>query len=152
MIYVRVVFAAASLGSLLWLSSTTVVAQAEPETVPLIMLKPQGASFSAPRLRKLYAALKKRSARATSQILPLTKTEVWTVPKDQAEAVRKTAARHGVVMSKLSATWNYVFHKAPTNTRISDKQKSILDRARSSLATLSVAMMAAPSPPMVETH
>ena len=111
--YVRVVFAAASLGSLLWLSSTTVVAQAEPETVPLIMLKPQGASFSAPRLRKLYAALKKRSARATSQILPLTKTEVWTVPKDQVEAVRKTAARHGVVMSKLSATWNYVFHKAP---------------------------------------
>ena len=150
MIYVRVVFAAASLGSLLWLSSTTVVAQAEPETVPLIMLKPQGASFSAPRLRKLYAALKKRSARATSQILPLTKTEVWTVPKDQAEAVRKTAARHGVVMSKLSATWNYVFHKAPTNAKISDKQKSILDRARSSLATLSVAMMAAPAPPMVE--
>ena len=33
---------------------------------------------------------------------------------------------------------------------MSDKQKSILDRARSSLATLSVAMMAAPAPPMVE--
>ena len=64
MIYMRVVFAAASLGSLLWLSSTIVLAQAEPDTVPLIMLKPQGASFGAPRLRKLYAALKKRSARA----------------------------------------------------------------------------------------
>src|SRR5436190_4907852 len=150
MIYMRVVFAAASLGSLLWLSSTIVLAQAEPDTVPLIMLKPQGASFGAPRLRKLYAAIKKRSARATSQMLPLTKTEVWTVPKDQAESVRKTAARHGVVMSKLSATWNYVFHKAPRDARIGDKQKSILDRARNSLATLSVAMMAAPPPPMVE--
>ena len=53
-------------------------------------------------------------------------------------------------MSKLSATWNYVFHKAPRDARIGDKQKSILDRARSSLATVSVAIMAAPPPPMVE--
>jgi hypothetical protein len=150
MIHARVVFAATSLVVLLWLSSTPVLAQAEPDTVPLIMLKPQGASFSAQRLRRLYAALKKRSDRATSQMLPLTKTEVWTVPKDQAESMRKTAAHHGVVMSKLSATWNHVFHKAPSNAKISDKQKSILDRARSSLATLSVAMMAAPAPPMVE--
>src|ERR1700674_2146054 len=110
MIYTRGFCAAASLLSLLWLSSTTVLAQAQPDTEPLIMLKPQGASFSAPRLRKLYAALKKRSGRATSQMLPLTKTEVWTVPKDQVESVRKTAARHGVVMSKLSATWNHLFH------------------------------------------
>ena len=152
MIYGRVVVAAASLGSVLCLFSTatTVLAQAEPDAVPLIMLKPQGASFSAPRLRKLYAALKKRSVRATSQMLPLTKTEVWTVPKDQVESVRKTAARHGVVMSKLSATWNYVFHKAPRDAKLGDKQKSIFDRARSSLATLSVAMMSAPPPPMVE--
>src|SRR6476660_3446028 len=131
MIYGRVVFAAASLGSVLWLAPTTALAQAEPDAVPLIMLKPQGASFSAPRLRKLYAAIKKRSARATSQMLPLTKTEVWTVPKDQVESVRKTAARHGVAMSRLSATWNYVFHKAPRDAKIGDKQKSIFDRARS---------------------
>jgi len=149
MIHARVVFAATSVGALLWLASTPALAQAD-DTVPLIMLKPQGAAFGAQKLRRLYAALKKRSARATSQMLPLTKTEVWTVPKDQVEPMRKTAARHGVVMSRLSATWNRVFQKAPSDARITSKQKSILDRARSSLATLSVAMMAAPAAPMVE--
>jgi hypothetical protein len=148
--YVRVVSFAASFASSLWLSAATVLAQAEPERVPLIMLKPQSASFGAPQLRKLYAALKKRSARATSQILPLTKTEVWSVPRDEVEGVRKTAARHGVVMSKLGASWNFIFHKANADAKVSDKQKSIMDRAKSSLATLSVAMMAAPPPPMVE--
>jgi hypothetical protein len=81
------------------------------------MLKPQGAGFGAADLRKLYAALKKRSAKATSQVLPLTKAEVWTVPKNDVEGVRKAAARYGVAMSKLSATWNQIFHKAPRTRR-----------------------------------
>ena len=114
------------------------------------MLKPQGAGFSAPRLRKLYAALKKRAGRATTQVLPLTKTEVWTVPKGKVEDVRKVAARQGVVMSRLSSTWNHVFHKAPTDAKVTDKQKSMMDRAKASRATMAVGMMAAPRPPMVE--
>jgi hypothetical protein len=47
------------LGNPVWLA-TPVPAQADEEAVPLIMLKPQGTGFSAPRLRKLYATLKKR--------------------------------------------------------------------------------------------
>ena len=114
--------------------------------MPLIMLKPQGAGFGAPRLRKLYAALKKRAGRATTQVLPLTKTEVWTVPKGKVEDVRKAAARHGVVMSRLSSTWNHVFHKAPADTKMNDKQKSMMDRAKASKATMGVGMMAHPVP------
>ena len=106
------------------------LAQAEPETIPLIMLKPQGAAFGADHLRKLYAALKKRSARATSQVLPLTKAEVWTVPKDDVEGVKKAAARYGVAMSKLGATWNHIFHKAPADAKMTDNQKMIVDRAK----------------------
>jgi len=150
MIYMRVICATVSLGGLLWLSPGPVLAQAEQETVPLIMLKPQGAGFGAAHLRKLYAALKKRSGRATSQLLPLTKSEVWTVPKEDVEGVRKTAARHGVAMSKLSATWNHIFHKAPADTKFNDRQKLIMDRAKASAATTAVGLMAAPPPPMVE--
>ena len=60
------------------------------------------------------------------------------------------AARQGVVMSKLSATWNHVFHKASADAKVSDKQKSMMDRAKASGATMAVGMMAAPRPPMVE--
>src|SRR3990172_9459560 len=150
MVYMRVICAMVSLGSLLTLSPVNVLAQTGQETVPLIMLSPQGAGLGASQFRKLYAALKKRSGRATSQVLPLTKAEVWMVPKEEVEGVRKTAARHGVVMSKLSATWNLVFHKAPADAKINERQKSILDRAKASPATMAVDLMTVPPPPMME--
>src|SRR5215813_9548693 len=129
MTHMRVICALAPLCGFL-LTPAAAVAQAEPETIPLIMVKPQGAGFGTGDLRRLYAALKKRSARATSQVLPLTKAEVWTVPKDDVEGVRKVAARHGVAMSKLSAAWNHIFSKAATDAKMNDKQKLIVDRAR----------------------
>jgi hypothetical protein len=147
--YMRVFCAMATLCCFL-LMPVPVRAQAEQETIPLIMLKPQGAGFGAADLRKLYAALKKRSAKATGQVLPLTKAEVWTVPKNDVEGVRKAAARHGVAMSKLSATWNQIFHKAPADAKMNDRQKLIVDRAKTSAATTAVGLMAAPPPPMVE--
>jgi len=149
MISMRVICAMAPLCGFL-VVPVPALAQAEQETIPLIMLKPQGAAFGADHLRKLYAALKKRSARATSQVLPLTKAEVWTVPKDDVEGVKKAAARYGVAMSKLGATWNHIFHKAPADAKMNDKQKMIVDRAKTSAATTAVGLMAAPPPPMVE--
>jgi hypothetical protein len=137
------------LGNLVWLA-TPVLAQTDEEAVPLIMLKPQGAGFSAPRLRKLYATLKKRAGKATSQLLPLTKTEVWMVPRGKADDVKRAAARQGVIMSALSATWNHVFHKAPADTKMNDKQKSMVDRAKASSSTMGVGIMATSAPPMVE--
>jgi hypothetical protein len=140
---------AALLGCMVLLAASPATAQSDD--VPLIMLKPQGASaLSRPRLQKLYAAIRKRSEKARGQLLPLTKTEVWMVPKASVEGVRKAAARHGVVMSRLSETWRQVFQKAPGDARINERQKSLMDRARTSLAALGVAMMAAPRPPMVE--
>ena len=151
MTFSRTVGAASLLGCLALLGPGPALAQSDQEDVPLIMLKPQGAgTFSGPRLQKLYAAIKKRSAKARGQVLPLTKTEVWMVPKGNVEDVRKAAARQGVIMNKLSATWNHVFHKAPADMKVSDKQKSMMDRAKASRATMGVGMMAAPRPPMVE--
>ena len=150
MTYTRMLCATSLLGCLALLAPGPAQAQSGQDDVPLIMLKPQGAAFSAPRLRKLYAALKKRAGKATSQILPLTKTEVWSVPKEKVEAVRKEAARRGVTMNRLSATWSHVFHKAPADAKINDKQKSMVERVKASAATMGVGMMAAPRPPMVE--
>ena len=148
--YTRSMCAAPVLAGLVLLTTVPALAQAEQDAVPLIMLKPQDAAFSAPRLRKLYDAIKKRAGKTTSQVLPLTKTEVWSVPKDKADAVRKLAARHGVVMNRLSATWRHVFHMAPANMKMSDKQTSMMAMARSSKAVMGIGVMMAPPPPMVE--
>jgi hypothetical protein len=145
----------AKIGVPLLLSSLTLIgaspATAQSDEVPLIMFKPQGAgALTKPRLDKLYAAIRKRAAKAKAQVLPLTKTEVWMVPKANVDGVRKTAARHGVIMTRLNAAWNRVFQKAPSDTKISTRQKSLIDRAKTSLAALAVGVMASPRPPMVE--
>jgi len=143
--------AASLLALLAMLGSGIAMAQSDQEDVPLIMLKPQGAgALSGPRMQKLYAAIKKRATKAHGQVMPLTKTEVWMVPKDSVEDVRKVAARQGVVMSRLSATWNRVFNKAPADAKMNDKQKSMMDLAKASASTMAVGMMATPRPPMVE--
>ena len=145
-----VLCAAASLGTLLLIATAPAMGQGAEEAVPLIMMKPQGASFSTSSLSKLYAALKKRAGKATNQILPLTKTEVWTVPKSKVDGVRKAAARRGVMMSALGATWNHIFRKAPPDTKMNDQQKSMVDKAKASRATMGVDIMTATSAPMVE--
>ena len=151
MTFSRMICAASAAGGLLLFGWGPASAQSDQEDVPLIMLKPQGAgALTGPRLRQLYAAIKKRSQTAKGELLPLTKTEVWMVPKEKVESVRQTAARHGVLMSRLSATWNHIFHKAPADTKVNDRQTAMMERAMASRATMGVGMMAAPSPPMVE--
>ena len=150
MMYTRTVCATALMGSLAWLATGPAAAQADQESVQLIMVKPPTAAFGRHRLRSLYAALKKRAGKGTRQVLPLTKAEVWSVPKANVGAVKKAAAQHGVLMNQLGAAWNQVFHRARADMKVNDKQKSILDRARASSATVGVGLMAAPAPPMVE--
>ena len=43
-----------------------------------------------------------------------------------------------------------MFQRAPSETKISARQRSLMDRARASLAALAVGVMASPRPPMVE--
>jgi hypothetical protein len=102
------------------------------------------------RLRKLYAAIRKRAADASGRALTLTRTEVWSVPRGKVEAVKKAAARRGVIMVQLSETWNHVFHAVRADLRMNNKQKSIMDRANASKAAMSVGVMATPLAPMVE--
>ena len=51
---------------------------------------------------------------------------------------------------QLGSDWNQVFHSAPADMQMNDKQKSMMDEAKASKATMGVGMMAAPLPPMVE--
>ena len=94
MICKRIFCAMTLVGFLIWLASCpAAMAKTEQGHVPLIMLNPQGAATSdQPRLRKLYAAIKKRAASAAGRAVTLTRTQV--------EAVRKVAARRGVTWGR----------------------------------------------------
>ncbi len=116
----------------------------EPERVPLIMTK------LPPPNSALYKRIIKHAGKAKGQVLTLTKTEMWAVPKENVDAVKKAAAEHGVGVNPLGSDWNQLFHKAPTDMSMDDKQKTMMEKAKASTSTMGVGMMATPMAPMVE--
>jgi metallopeptidase family M12-like protein len=132
-------------------AASPALAQAQDEGVPLIMMRTEStAAFGGERLRKLVAALKKRAGKSSRKVLPLTKAEIWTVPKQNVAAVQKEATRHGVVMSQLAAGWNQLLRRLPALPKVNGRQQSMIDLAKASAATLGVGMMTTPPPPMME--
>ena len=120
------------------------LAQTEPQRVPLIMTK------LPPSNSALYKRIIKQAGKARGQVLTLTKTEMWEVPRENVEAVKKAAAEHGANATQLGSDWNQVFHSAPSDMKMTDKQKTMMENAKDSKATMGVGMMATPMAPMVE--
>ena len=167
--FARIVRLAALLGSIIWLGSLPAQAQTDQQRVLLVMSKlPSQQSGT-------YKALKRAADNPTVQALALTKSEIWSVPAEKVEAVAREAARHGVGVRSLSERtaaagtkrrrtrgaipeaarepsddWNQVFHLAPADMKMNDKQKTMMEIAKASQATMGVGMMATPMAPMVE--
>jgi hypothetical protein len=137
---------AASLAATALLSSGSAVAQGagQPERVPLIMTKlpPSGSAK--------YKAIIGKAGKARGQVLTLTRTEMWEVPKENVEAVKKAAGEHGAAATQLGADYNEMFHPAPVDMRMSPKQSGMMEMAKASKSTMGVGMMATPMAPMVE--
>ncbi len=128
------------------LCSGVAVAQGagQPDRVPLIMTKlpPSGSAK--------YKAIIGKAGKARGQVLTLTKTEMWEVPKENVEAVKKAAGEHGAAATQLGADYNEMFHPAPVDMRMSPKQSGMMEMAKASKSTMGVGMMATPMAPMVE--
>jgi hypothetical protein len=167
MMYARTVRTMAFLSSLVMLGLTSVLAQTEGGRGELIMSKLPSQNSAA------YKAIRKLAGNATGQVLPLTKSEMWSLPKANVDAVKKAAAAYGASVYQLGDdAWNEVFHPMPgakgTAERrkavkdratssgeakrifMTEKQKIMRERAKASKGTMSVAMMLAPPPGAVE--
>ena len=144
MIKARVLRVPLLLASLVLLAAGPALTQTEPERVPLIMTK------LPPQNSALYKRIIKHAGKARGQVLTLTKSEMWEVPKENVAAVKKAAAEHGANATQLGTDWNQVFHKAPADMTMSEKQKTMMENAKASKSTMGVGMMAAPMAPMVE--
>ena len=132
----RLTSAALVLGSFLWLGAGLVQSQTEQERVPMILSK------LPPQSSTTYKAIRKHAGIATVQVLKLTKTEMWSVPRDNVKAVKKAAAQYGAGVNQLAADWNRLFRSAPAD--MNDKHKAMLAQATSSKATMGVAAMMLP--------
>ena len=144
MINARAVRLTLLLGSVACLAIGPAMSQTQPERVPLIMTK------LPPSNSALYKRIIKHAGKARGQVLTLTKTEMWEVPKENVDAVKKAAAEHGANATQLGSDWNQVFHSAPSDMKMNEKQKTMMENAKESKATMGVGMMAAPMAPMVE--
>ena len=144
MLSLRVICRTPLLAFLLWLATAPALSQHEQERVPMIMSKlPLQSSTT-------YKAIWKHAGEATTQVLTLTKAEMWSVPPSNVEAVRKAADRYGVGVNQLGADWNHVFRSAPADMSVNDRQKAIMAQVKSSKATMRVTMMLPPRAAMVE--
>src|SRR5215831_10769363 len=144
MIKSRALSASGLLGCLVCLTVGLALAQSQSERVPLIMTK------LPPQASATYKSIIKHAGKARGQVLTLTKTEMWEVPTENVEAVKKAAATHGALATQLGNDWNRMFHSAPSDMKMNDKQKTMMERAKESRATMGVGMMATPMAPMVE--
>jgi hypothetical protein len=118
--------------------------QPDREHVRLILshLPPHGSAA--------YQAIKKRAGKATGQALPLTKSEMWSMPRGNAEAVRAAATAQGLGVHELGSDWNHLFHLAPADVKLSAQQKAMVDQARGAKATQDVHLVVASAPSLVE--
>jgi hypothetical protein len=124
----RAIRAPLLIGSLLFLAAGPALTQTQPapERVPLIMTK------LPPSNSPTYKRIIKHAG------------------KENVEAVKKAAAEYGANATQLGNDWNHVFHSMPSDMKMNDKQKTMMDNAKESKSTMGVGMMAAPMAPMVE--
>jgi hypothetical protein len=121
------------------------LAQEEQERVPLIMSKlpPQGSA--------LYNAIKRHAGKAKGQDPQADQDR--DVGRAQAQRGARTSGRRRSMAwasDQLGNDFNHVFQSAPPTLPMDDKQKSMMDRAKASRASMGVGMMLAPRAPTVE--
>ena len=137
---------------LLWLGMCPALAQTQIQTqrddVEVIVSPRESGTQS--RVRDFFRSMKQRIASVTGQVLPFTKCEKWSVPKANLEAVKKEAAKRGVVVTELGADWNHVMRSAPADTQLNEKQRAMMELAKAGKATAGVKLMAAPPPAVLE--
>ena len=118
MMCIRAMSVAPLLGCVVWLGTGSVLAQTptQQDNVEVIMSPREKGAPS--RVRDFFRSVKQRIGKLTGQVLPFTKCEKWSVPKASLEAVRKEAAKRGVVVTELGTDWNRIMRLAPADTKL----------------------------------
>ena len=80
----------------------------------------------------------------------MSRTEIWSVPKANATAVRSEAVRYGATVELMAATSGPAFKTASANVDMSERQRLAFEQAKTSLAAVGIKAMTVPPPAMIE--
>jgi hypothetical protein len=131
----RVIACALVVGSLIILPCAfSARAGAEPERVELILAK------LPPQSSATYRAIRKLAGEGTRQVLALTKSEMWSVPKANVNALKAAAEAQGASVIQLGTDWNEVLRPMPGARGTAERKKAVQERARSSKETMRIFM------------
>ncbi len=135
MLWKGMVPAAVVCASIHALAAGAALAQASSEPVRLVLSNLPSADSSA------YRSIRARAGAASPQALPLTRSEMWSVPAQNAEAVSTLALQHGVEVSRLENGWNHILAWMPDDASVSDQQRTMVQRAMASKAATGVTLL-----------
>ena len=93
--------AAARLAVLLAMLAAPAWAQAPNDSVEVIVSQSPAAQQPRLSVRGFFNLVKRTAASLTGYVLPLSKCEKWTLPQDRLEAVKKAAAKQGLLVTEL---------------------------------------------------
>jgi hypothetical protein len=110
-----------------------------------LMLRDLPPAGSAP-----YQSLRAAAGDATSQFLPITKTEVWRVRPSNVRALMRAAKRHHVGIEKIDHTWSQMLMPMASHHKMDSGQKSMMDLAMAAPSTAAVSMMSMAPAGMME--
>jgi hypothetical protein len=125
------------------IGGTPVLAQQGRSEIVLTNLPPRGS--------KAYNDLISLAGKtANGQILPLSESEVWSMPTPLIEGVIRKGQSMGVRMTRLGADWNEVLKPPSGPMSMSSTQESMMKAMEQAKETMSVGMMMTPNAAVVE--
>jgi Metallo-peptidase family M12 len=99
---------------------------------------------------RAYRALKIISGAASGEILEMTKSEMWSVPRDRLENFKTAAEAKGVGLTILDETWNHTLAPMQDGGAMTKQQAGMMHAAMDSKAAMAVAMMGLPQSNVLE--
>ena len=126
-----------------WIATAPAGSQSGEARVSLVMSK------LPPQNSAAYRAIRKHAGDVTVELLTLTKTEVWSLSADKADAVKAAANRYGVGVEGLPPDWNHVFRPMPAHSDMSEAHRNMAAQAESK-ATMGVGRMLPPRAAVME--
>ena len=151
MLHIRFFVAACLLGFWLAANASTATAQQEEKPAQLIMsMSGSQLPFRELLAPGLYEALTRQSGQATRRVvLPLTRTELWSIPSRNVDALMRAAVKAGVRVDRLEADWDQLFRRMPGGM-LTNGHQNLAPRPEWSKGASAVHMMLPPQAAMME--
>jgi hypothetical protein len=97
-----------------------------------------------------YGELKRAAGGPSGEALEMTHAEMWSVPYESVDALKRAAASHGVEVMELDAASNRALMPMAPSAPMTEKQSAMMHDAMDSPTAMGIAVMDLPDPKIME--